>query len=110
MNDLPVSSFWTTMDRGFAPRDGQAIAHNPFYVGLARGLTEVEAAHCLLGSGDHRETLDESAVPWKFRREHRRKAPSCRRALPLRLPVAPAERGHRRRHDAWRRQVSIHVS
>jgi len=63
MNDLPVSSFRATMARGSAPQHGQDFAHNPFYVRLARGLVEVEAAVCLLGSGDYRETLDERAVP-----------------------------------------------
>jgi hypothetical protein len=58
MNDLPVSSSWTTMDRGFAPHHSQDIEHYPFYVDLARGLTELESAQCLLGAGDHRETLN----------------------------------------------------
>jgi hypothetical protein len=46
------------MDRGIASGPNQAAAHYPFYVRLARELTESEAAQCLLGAGDHREMLD----------------------------------------------------
>jgi hypothetical protein len=55
MNDLPVASAWTTMDRGFAPRHSQEIEHYPFFSRLAHGLMETDAAQCLLGAGDHRE-------------------------------------------------------
>jgi hypothetical protein len=58
MNDLPISSVWTTMDRGFAPHHSQEIEQYPFFVHLAHGLTESQAAQCLLGTGDHRETID----------------------------------------------------
>jgi hypothetical protein len=58
MSELGIASSWTTMDRGIASGPNQAAAHYPFYVRLARELTESEAAQCLLGAGDHREMLD----------------------------------------------------
>jgi hypothetical protein len=51
MNDLPVSSFWTTMDRGFPSHRGPRVAHDLFYVRLACGFIEAEPARCRLGSG-----------------------------------------------------------
>ena len=62
MNDMSVTSFWVTMDRGFAPHHSRDIGQDSFHVHLARGLSASEAAHCMLGSGDHREAVDESPV------------------------------------------------